>query len=57
MNDMDLSGFTKKQAEGILAAINQAAGGLITQDEMIRNIKREGAIEEVFDANGLGITG
>ncbi len=56
MSDIDLSGFTTKQAEGILAAVNQAAGGLITQDEMIRNIKRDGEIEEFFDINGLEIT-
>ncbi len=52
---MDLSGFTKDQAEGILATINQAAAGLITQDEMIQNIKRFGGILEFFDSNGVGI--
>lgn len=53
--DLSETGFTVKQAEGILAYVRQAADGLITQNEMLTKIKKEGDIEEFFDANGLGI--
>jgi hypothetical protein len=55
MNDMDLSGFTKKQAELILGYVRQAGDGLITQGEMLTKIKAEGDIKEFCDAEGLGI--